>query len=163
MVKNGIYNTLGALIRAITGLATTPILSRLMGLEEYGVWALISSILAFLSVVESGLSNTITVFLSKDLNDQDDLKVSQDITICLGLMLVLAVLASSFLYLTAESVITLFPRLNLAQKENTTLALQIGSFAILFQLLQQVFIGVEQAYQEYRLLSFLNRNRTNQV
>jgi O-antigen/teichoic acid export membrane protein len=155
IIKNGIYNISGALIRAGVGLGTAPILSRFMGLEEYGVWALISSILAFLTVVESGLSNTITVFLSKDLNNQDDLKVSQDITICLGLMLVLAVLASSFLYLTAEGTVSLFPKFNLAQKENITLALKIGSFSILFQLLQQVFIGIEQAYQEYKYLNLL--------
>ncbi|OPH11102.1 oligosaccharide flippase family protein [Cylindrospermopsis raciborskii] len=155
MLKNGIYNSIGALIRATTGLATAPILSRLMGLEEYGVWTLISSVLAFLTVVEAGLSNTATVFISKDLREQDDLKVSHSMTITMSFMLVLALLASLLLYSNAPAVISLFPKLDHQQYKNSVLALKIGSFSILLQLLQQVFIGIEQAYQEYRLLSLL--------
>ncbi|MBG0744576.1 MAG: oligosaccharide flippase family protein [Cylindrospermopsis raciborskii KL1] len=155
MVRNGIYNLVGALIRASTGLATVPILSRLMGLEEYGLWALISSILSLLTVVEAGLSNTATVFLSKDLSEQDNLKVSHSITVIMSFMLVLAVLASLLLYSNAPAVISFFPKLDHQQYKDGVLALQIGSFSILLQLLQQVFIGIEQAYQEYRLLSIL--------
>ncbi len=155
MLKNGAYNIIGASIRAAAGIITGPVLSRLMGLEEYGIWALISSVLAFLTVVEGGLSNAITVFLSRDLSDKDDLKVSETITISLIWMLVLAILASLFLYSTAGIVINYFPGLNPTQQQNSVRALQIGCFSVLCQLLQQVFIGIEQAYHEYKLLSIL--------
>jgi O-antigen/teichoic acid export membrane protein len=155
MLKNGAYNIIGALVRAAAGVITGPVLSRLMGLEEYGIWALISSVLAFLTVVEGGLSNAITVFLSRDLSDKDDLKVSETITISLIWMLVLAILASLFLYSTAGIVINYFPGLNPTQQQNSVRALQIGCFSVLCQLLQQVFIGIEQAYHGYKILSIL--------
>lgn len=155
MLKNGVYNIIGASLRAVAGIITGPVLSRLMGLEEYGIWALISSVLAFLTVVEGGLSNAITVFLSRDIADKDDLKISETITISLTWMLVLAILASVFLYSTAGIVINYFPGLSSTQQHNSIRALQIGCFSVLCQLLQQVFIGIEQAYHEYKLLSFL--------
>ncbi|WP_417040526.1 oligosaccharide flippase family protein [Cylindrospermopsis raciborskii] len=155
MLKNGVYNIIGASLRAVAGIITGPVMSRLMGLEEYGIWALISSVLAFLTVVEGGLSNAITVFLSRDIADKDDLKISETITISLIWMLVLAILASLVLYSTAGIVINYFPGLSSTQQHNSVRALQIGCFSVLCQLLQQVFIGIEQAYHEYKLLSFL--------
>ena len=156
LIKNGFYNTLGGAIRIILALLTIPILIRLIGVEEYGLWILAHTIVQVVNSAEAGLSIATTVFLSKDLAREDIEEISQTLTITIGSMLILSTVVVIVLWVSAESIVHLFPKLGELQQITVTRAIQIGSFVIWAKLLQQVLIGIEQAYQRYNLISILN-------
>ena len=156
MLKNGFYNTAAGFVRMGLAFLTIPLLIHFIGIEEYGLWALVSAIVGLVALAEAGLSTATTVFVSQDLYRDDRDGLSQTLTVTISAMLVLAMLMMILLWFDAETIVNWFPKLTRSQHIATTQALQIGSFVILARLLQQVLIGVEQAYQRYELLNVLN-------
>lgn len=67
MIKNGFYNVVGAVIRIGLTLLTIPLIIRLIGVEEYGLWTLVSTMIGIVGLAEAGLAVSTTVFLSRDL------------------------------------------------------------------------------------------------
>lgn len=156
MLKNGFYNVASAVISTGLTLLTIPLIIRLMGVEEYGLWTLVSTVLGIMALAEAGLSISTTVFLSRDLANDDADGISQTLTVTVGLMLLLASLTAISLWMGAGVIINFFPKLGQAQREVAVQSLQLGSLVIWTRLLQQILVGVEQAYQQYGVMNFLN-------
>lgn len=156
MLKNGFYNVASAVISTGLTLLTIPLIIRLLGVEEYGLWTLVSTVLGIVGLAEAGLSISTTVFLSRDLANDDAEGISQTLTVTFGSMLLLASLTAISLWMGAGVLINFFPKLGQAQREVAVQALQLGSLVIWTRLLQQILVGVEQAYQQYGVMNFLN-------
>jgi O-antigen/teichoic acid export membrane protein len=155
LLRNGVYNLLGGAIKVALGIAVIPILIRSLGIEEYGLWTIASSVLGVVNLAEAGLSTATTVFLSQDLRENNLRNISETITVSLIIIFLLATIAGISLYLSSGAIVNWYPDLTLSQSSDLLLALQIGSLLIWFRLIQQVLIGVEQAYQRYDLINII--------
>jgi O-antigen/teichoic acid export membrane protein len=155
-LKNGFYNTVGGIIRIGLAILTIPLLIRLIGIEEYGLWTLASSVIAIVGLAEAGLATATTVFVSQDLGKGDIDGLSQTLTVTVGAMLILATTAAIALWFGAEGIISLFTKLDNTQHLTAVKALQIGGLVLWARLLQQVLVGVEQAYERYGLMNLIN-------
>ena len=156
MLKNGFYNTAAGVIRSGINILTIPILIRALGVEEYGLWTLASTVINVVTLAEAGLSTATTMFVSEDLAKEDFEGISQTLTVTGGAMLVLATVAAIGLGFGAEPIISSFGILNRSQHIIAVNTLQIGTIVVWTKLLQQVLVGIEQAYQRYDLLNLLN-------
>ncbi len=156
MLKNGFYNTAAGAIRAGINVLTIPVLIRALGVEEYGVWTLASTVVNVVILAEAGLSTATTMFVSQDLAKEDFDGIAQTLTVTGGAMLGLATLAGIILGIGAEPIVSSFAKLDRSQHVIAVHAIQIGGIAIWTKLVQQVLIGIEQAYQRYDLLNLLN-------
>lgn len=154
-LKNGFYNAAGGIIRIGLAILTIPLLIRLIGVEEYGLWTLASSVIAIIALAEAGLATATTVFVSQDLGKEDVDGLSQTLTVTVGAMLILATLAAIALWFGAETLVNFFPKLSTEQSLTAVQALQIAGVAVWARLLQQIVVGVEQAYQRYGVMNFL--------
>jgi O-antigen/teichoic acid export membrane protein len=156
MLKNGFYNTAAGAIRSGINVLTIPILIRALGVDEYGLWTLASTVINVITLAEAGLSTATTMFVSQDLAKEDFDGISQTLTVTGGAMLGLATLAALVLAIGAEPIVGSFAKLDRAQHLTVVHALQIGGIVVWTKLFQQVLIGIEQAYQRYDLLNLLN-------
>lgn len=156
MIKNGLYNSVGAIVRLGLAVASVPILIHFIGVSEYGLWSLISSALMLVTLAEAGLSSSATVFLSKDLSKKDNQGINQTISTIVILMVIFATLAALCLWLIAGDTPKLFIILTDAQSETAINAFRIGAISVWAQLLQQIFVGIGQAFQKYDVLSKIN-------
>ena len=156
MLKNGLYNVGGAVIRMLLSLLTIPFLIRIIGVEEYGLWTLVAAVVSIVTLAEAGLSLSTTVFVSRDLAVDNAEGIMQTLTIAFGGMLVLASLAAIGLWLSASSVVLFFPDLTQAQQQVAIQAFRLGGLVVWSRLLQQVAVGLEQAYQRYGIMNFFN-------
>ncbi|MEQ9006624.1 MAG: oligosaccharide flippase family protein, partial [Ekhidna sp.] len=147
---------LGATIRMGLSVLTIPLFIRLIGVEEYGLWTLASSTVRIVSLAEVGLSVSTTVFLSRDLANDDTDSLSQTLTVTVGTMLLLATTAAITLWISAPKLVELFGSLEQTQYIKVVQALRIGGVVIWAQLLQKVIVGVEQAYQKYGVINVLS-------
>ncbi len=160
MLKNGLYNIIGAVIRVGITFLTIPVIIRLMGVEEYGLWTLVSTVIGIVGLAEGGLSISTTVFLSRDLANEDVKGISQTLTVSFIGMLVLADVAALILWIGAPEIIKLFTQLKPSQLAIALPALRYGGFVIWARLLQQIFVAIEQSYQQYGLMNSLNTVQT---
>lgn len=96
--KNGYYNAVGGIIRIGLAILTIPLLILLIGVGEYGLWTLVSSVIAIVTLAEAGLATSTTVFVSQDLGKEDVDGLSQTLTVTVGAMLTLATFAAISLF-----------------------------------------------------------------
>ena len=155
MFKNGLYNTIGGVARIGISLLSVPIIIRLIGIESYGIWILSSSVISIAALVEGGLSVTTTFYLSKDIANNDNKGLSETLTATLATILFLSTLSSFFLYFSSDYIVRLFPQLQGNQSEIVLNTLRLGSLYLWPRLIQQQFIGIMQAYEEYGLINVL--------
>jgi O-antigen/teichoic acid export membrane protein len=155
-MKNSLYNLIGAGIKLFIGLLTIPVLIRTVGIEEYGLWTLVSSAIEIVRLTEGGISMSTTVFLARDLADGDEDSLAQTLTVVTCAMLFLSGFAGLFMWFGADFMASFFSGLNLQQKTTAIGALHFGALALWSKLLQQTMVGIEQAYQQYGLMNSIN-------
>ena len=156
MLKNSFYNIIGSLIRLILGVIVIPLLIHFVGISEYGIFSLVSATIGLITLAEAGLSVSTTVFISRDLSDNDMKGMIETLIIVTGCMLILATVAAVATYFGAKMLITFFPQLDTPHRVSAIQAIQIGSLVVWAKLLQQVLIGFVQAYQKYFLINVVN-------
>ena len=61
----------------VVGLLYTPIMLRLLGQSEYGLYSLIGSVVGYLSVLDMGLGNTIVRYTAKNRVDGTEQKEAE--------------------------------------------------------------------------------------
>ena len=155
-MKAGIHNTFGGVLRAVIFVVTVPLVIRIVGAEEYGLWALVSAIVGLISLVEGGLSFSTTVFASRDLERNDETGLGQTLTIVLTCMLILATAAAGIVLLGADMISDHFPKLTESQRVTAASALKYSSLVIWTRLLQQIPMGIQQALHRYGLMNILS-------
>jgi O-antigen/teichoic acid export membrane protein len=154
-LKSSFYNAIGGVIRLSVSAFSIPILIRVLGVEEYGVWTLASSVIAVVMLAESGLSFSTTFFVSQSLAKKDVEELSQILTIVFTVIFITATLVSCLVWLGVSPILSVFPRLTSSQIFIAESSLRLGAFVVWSRLIQQVLIGVEQAYQRYGWINFL--------
>jgi O-antigen/teichoic acid export membrane protein len=154
MLKNGVYITLSGALRALMGIATIPLLIKILGVEEYGLWALIYSTVALVFTIEGGIAIAATFFIARDLDDSKNLAIT--LTVITAVTVALASGAALMTYCGADIVVKFFSSLSTNQADQARRAIQIGAWAISARLCQQVPISLQQATHRYGSLSLLN-------
>ena len=129
-----------------------PLLIRLLGVEEFGLWSLLYCVLSIAGLAEAGLAVTTTVFLARDLAKEDQREVAQTLSICGGGVVLLAIVSGFGLGYGASLVFTSFPALSEDQKACGVRALHFGALVVAAQMVQQFLVGVAQAYGQYRMV-----------
>jgi O-antigen/teichoic acid export membrane protein len=155
MLKNGLFNATGGIIRIGFGVLTIPVLVRLLGVEEYGIWALTSTVVSIATFTEIGLSNTVTVFLSQDLGRKDYKSATETVIVTLALIIVLSIIAAISLWLGSNSLVSSFFKLHNNEYTNVANALRFSALVVWARMIQQVLIGIEQAHEKYAVINLL--------
>ena len=57
------------ILTVVVGLLYTPLMLRLLGQSEYGLYSLIGSVVGYLSVLDMGLGNTLVRYTAKNRVD----------------------------------------------------------------------------------------------
>lgn len=159
MLRNGFYNAAGAVISMILSLLTIPLLIRLIGLQDYGLWTLVTATIGIVGLAEAGLSVSTTVFLSRDLANHDVAGASQTLTVTTGAMFVIATIVGIGLWWSAPAVVNLFPKLDQAQRSVAVQAFQLGGWVVWARLMQQIMIGILQAHRRYGMTNAITTSQ----
>lgn len=154
-MRNSFYNVATGVIKAGCTVVITPVLIRLLGLEKYGLWVIVTSFLSLAAIAEAGLTISTTVFLTEDIATSNKSGFSKTLTSSLGIMLIVALSYAAIINLCMGNFLSIFPKLGQVDKEILESSLRLISISIFLQLMQQVLVGVEQAYQQYRLMNLL--------
>ncbi len=155
LLKNGLYNALASIIRILLGILTIPALIGIIGVKEYGLWTLVSSIVSLVTLSEGGLATATTVFIAQDLAKDDKVELSNTLTSTVGFILLLSTIALAATQLLAHYIPPFFYELTLEESSTFRRALQISGIVSWARIVQQVMIGIEQAYQKYALINYL--------
>jgi len=147
IVRNGIYSFSTWFLPLALSFFATPIIVRLLGNEDYGIYALILGFISYSFNFNVGRAITkyIAEYRSGDRNDEigDVIASTFFINIALGLFgLILITLSANFL---VDDVLKIQPE----NHDKTVYALYIASLTIFFLMLNQVFSAILQGLLRY--------------
>jgi len=138
-------------------IAMTPVFLSTLGVEQYGIWMLVNSLIASLTVADFGGSNGVIRFISLYRGKQDVNGVHRVFRATCTLYLVLGVgiaLAGSLAVpVVVESGVFDVPQSNWHVFES---ALEIGVLVFSFKLFEQVLLAYFKGYERYDLSSKLS-------
>ncbi|WP_455629430.1 oligosaccharide flippase family protein [Megamonas funiformis] len=139
------------------GLGYTPVMIRLLGQSEFGLYSLIGSLVAYLSVLDMGLGNTIVRYVSKN-HAVGDKKSESELN---GLFLtvysvigLITLIVGSILYFNIENMFGSTLSLDQIERAKIMMILLIFNIAISFPL--SVFASLMQAYERFVFLRVFN-------
>lgn len=145
-----VLSYLSIILSVIIALFYTPIMLRLLGQSEYGLYALIGSIGAYFSILDLGLGNSIVRFISKNRvtgSREYESRLIGTFLIFYSIIGLLTIVIGIIVYLNIN---TIFGA-NLSSKElyksKVMLIILIINFAISFPL--SVFSSIIKAYEKF--------------
>ncbi len=97
IIKNTLYNTIGKFWGILVVLFLTPYIVSHLGVERYGIWALLTSLVGYIGFLDLGVGGSYVRYIAEYYTQKDYAKVNQVINtgflFCLGLAFVLIPLA----------------------------------------------------------------------
>ncbi|MEM1255558.1 MAG: oligosaccharide flippase family protein [Cyanobacteria bacterium P01_H01_bin.21] len=156
MIRSGIFNVTGAALRMAISIVSIPLLIRMIGVEEYGIWTLVSTVVAIATLAEAGLSVSTTVFLSKDLANGNQTDLAKTITVSFSTVILLGLVVVFSLSASANYLMSTFTDLSGSQLNTAVAASRLGGIVVFTRLIQRICAGIAQAYQAYGLLNIIS-------
>ncbi len=141
----------------IVGLGYTPVMIRLLGQSEFGLYSLIGSLVAYLSVLDMGLGNTIVRYVSRNRAIGDKKSESELNGLFLAIYSVIGLITlivGSILYFNVDNMFGATLSADQIERAKIMMILLIFNIAISFPL--SVFASLMQAYERFIFLRIFN-------
>jgi O-antigen/teichoic acid export membrane protein len=145
---NSYFVSLGAAIRLVVSLISIPLLVRFLGLERYGIWVVLNSVIAISSLMEFGLSAAFTNYLSIYYAQNDWFNVNCTVTTSFVLITFLGGVTSLGLSL-ASPILGHLLFVGDAHGTESLFALEVISWLLLLRFWQQWAMAAEAALFRY--------------
>lgn len=161
-LKSGaILSYLSVFLTILIALLYTPIMIRLLGQSEYGLYAMIGSVSAYLSIMDLGLGNTIVRYVARNraIGDKDsEARLNGLFFILYCIIGIFTIIIGVILYNTAENVFGKSLSINELEKAKLMIIILIINFAITFPL--SIFGAIMQSYERFVALKVSGIIRT---
>lgn len=152
-----ILSYVNILASLIVGLGYTPIMIRLLGQSEFGLYSLIGSLVAYLSVLDMGLGNTIVRYVSRNRAVGDKRSESELNGLFLAIYSIIGLITlivGSILYFNVDNMFGATLSADQIERAKIMMILLIFNIAISFPL--SVFASLMQAYERFIFLRIFN-------
>lgn len=141
----------------VIGLVYTPIMLRLLGQSEFGLYSLIGSVMAYLSILDMGLGNTIVRYTAKNRatgNKRLEAELNGLFLFIYSVIGILTVIIGSILYFNIDNMFGATLTADELGRARIMVIMLIFNFAICFPL--TVFASLMQAYERFIFLRVVN-------
>lgn len=141
----------------VIGLVYTPIMLRLLGQSEFGLYSLIGSVMAYLSILDMGLGNTIVRYTAKNRaigNKRFEAELNGLFLFIYSIIGIITVIIGSILYFNIDNMFGATLSVDELSRARIMMVMLIFNFAICFPL--TVFASLMQAYERFIFLRVIN-------
>ena len=141
----------------VVGLVYTPIMLRLLGQSEYGLYSLMGSLVGYLSVLDMGLGNTIVRYTAKNRADgtaETESKLNGLFLFIYSIIGIVALGVGLVLYANIENLFGATLSTGEMQRARIMMLLLIFNVAVSFPL--SIFSSIMQAYERFIFLRVTN-------
>lgn len=145
------------LLTMIIGLAYTPVMLRLLGQSEFGLYSLIGSVVGYLSVLDMGLGNTLVRYTAKNRADGTADREAELNGLFLFIYSVIGILVfgvGAILYINIDALFGATLTVDELYRARIMMVLLVFNLALSFPL--SIFASVLQAYERFVFLRVSN-------
>lgn len=138
----------------------TPIMLRLMGNSEYGLYSLVSSVIAYLSVLDMGFGNAMVRFVSKakaKKEEKEEYKINGLFLILYSIIGIITIIIGCILL---SNIPKMFPALTDIEIKKAKIIMEILIFTIAISFPLSIFDSYVLACEKFKFLKTLNLIKT---
>lgn len=148
-MRNATYNLLGAAVPAILAIATLPYIVSVLGESDYGLLALITSIVGYFALLDINITASSTKYVSEFKASGDIHRLNE--TICFGLLIYgsIGLAGMTGLYLSADFLATSVFTIPVTRQHDAITALQVAALGFFFGQLQAYIQSLPGALLRY--------------
>ncbi|SHK89533.1 oligosaccharide flippase family protein [Fibrobacter sp. UWB12] len=142
------YATLA--LNNLVGLLYTPFMLRMLGKSEYGLYSIVASVIAYLTILDLGFGNAIVRYTAKfraENKQQEQYQMFGMFFLLYCGISIITLLIGAILYLNAESIFDVSLTINELERTKTILLLMIFNLAITFPF--SLFSSIITAYEQF--------------
>lgn len=159
--KGAIFGYINMFLTIIVGFVYTPILLRLIGQSEYGLYSLVVSVVAYLSVLDMGFGNAMVRYVAKSQakkEKENEAQLNGLFLIMYLLIGIITLIIGIILFLNINSIFGASLTAAELSKAKIIMLILIGTIALSFPL--SVFDSYALASERFVFLRVLNINKT---
>lgn len=155
-----ILSYLSIIINTIIQLLYTPLLIRMLGQSEYGLYSLVASIIGYLTVLDLGFGNAIIVFTAKYREQkkyEEEKKLHGMFRIIFFIIGIIAAFLGLILYFNINNIFG--KSMNSTELQKMKIMMLILSFNLMFTFSFSIYNSIISAYEKFvfqKLLSILS-------
>jgi O-antigen/teichoic acid export membrane protein len=151
-LRNAAWSTTGFIVPTAALVLTTPVFTHELGMEGFGVYALITTLLGMSGLASFGLTDATTKFVAEQSRQSTRRLVPLVQTSC-ALYLAFSVLSGFLVYLLAPTLIDGLFNVTTAWNSQAIAALEIGSFAFALRLIESFVGSIALGFSRYDWIS----------
>jgi O-antigen/teichoic acid export membrane protein len=155
MLQHGLYSLLATGFRLGLSVLSIPLLIQFLGESTYGLYAIVLAIITLAALPESGVAMLVTVFVPAHY-EHDPAKAHDLLRLILLLIFCLFIITLAIIWLAAPTIAHFFTNFSIRDQAVVLLCCRLSGVLMLGRLLQQFFIGIEQATGHYALFNAIN-------
>ena len=147
-------------VNNVVGLIYTPFMLRMMGQNEYGLYSLVSSVVAYLTILDLGFNNTIVRYTAKyraEGKKEEQYKMFGMFFLIYCIISLVAIVIGTILYANIDNLFDTTMTSDDLYKIKIMLLLMIANIAFTFPM--SIWGGVITAYEKFVFQKMLNLSR----
>jgi len=108
IIKNTKFNTLGSFWTILVALFLTPYIINRIGIERYGIWAIVGAITGYFGLLDLGIGTSFVKYIAEFYTKKDYEKINQVVNTGFIFYLVFAILIIPLGFLTINPIVNFF-------------------------------------------------------
>ena len=155
LVRNAFFNSFSWIASVVVNLVTIPVIVHYLGMEGYGIYALLTGLFGYFSLMDLGIGQGIVKYVAQYSGANDHTSMSHMINASLIIQLGLGSLGVALLWVFNDGIIQLLNVTPTFYAEART-GLFISSFGFLVTMLMANYSNALQGLQRYDLVGKAN-------
>lgn len=150
LLSNSKWNLIGFLSSLLILLVSTPAYIKLLGIERFGIWALINAILGSYSILNIGVNQSTVKYLAGSIRSGDIVASRKLLGSALAQNVLLGFIALVISILASEPIVKRLGSFDNIMQSDTRMAIVISTIFWIFSQLSLSYRTVAEAAQDYR-------------
>jgi O-antigen/teichoic acid export membrane protein len=147
--SNAAYSVGEYIAMPILMLVSAPFLIARLGLQQYGIWMLVTAIIGSMGNLSAGFGDATVKYVSAHRGRNDMAAVERAMRATLAINLVLGGTLGLLIVVAARTLVEHVFKVPPAYYDEATRAIQISGFVVLARSLETVFVGTLRAFERY--------------
>jgi O-antigen/teichoic acid export membrane protein len=155
LLKNSFFSSGGFVFISLIGLVITPFLVKGFGLEQYGVYVLVTGVFGYYGIFDFGLGQGVIKFVSEFNATNSKKEINDAINSVFTFQLLMGAILSGVLWLVDEQIIALL-NISEAYYDTSVAALDIAAIGFFFSMLAGTFGAAIKGLEEFGAISVVD-------
>jgi O-antigen/teichoic acid export membrane protein len=150
-VKNSIYSVLEFGWPILLAILVTPFIVKKLGVDAYGVWALVSVVLGFFALLDLGIGTAAIKYIAQGYGEKDFEGINKIINSTLFVFFIIGSAGAVIIFVLTIPLVTKILNIPKNLVNVAEFAFYLASLGFLFNMINGVFACVPKAVQKYHI------------